>query len=186
MSSKAVVPTGGPSGSVTTGLVFPFHLGGRRADFCSWQVYSLTRMAGLATVIMNLILLNTTAIINCQVCATSHVCLLIPVLTCRLQVSAILEMVSNLFKWAAVSEERTLNAILSHHSSTSFPPTWPFLLLLFCLCSARASSIPLQLNTLSEMDTYVGCQNRNLEEKHGCGGNRDHYMGGQRCIPYPR
>jgi len=42
---------------------------GRRPYKWTIWIYSLTRMAGLATVIMNLILLNTTAIINCQVSA---------------------------------------------------------------------------------------------------------------------
>ena len=36
------------------------------------QIYALTRLSALMTVIINLILLNNTTIISCQVCAIPH------------------------------------------------------------------------------------------------------------------
>src|SRR5258708_3852627 len=45
------------------------------AEFPVRQIYSLTRLSTLITVILNLAALNTTPI-NCQVSSTSYVCLI--------------------------------------------------------------------------------------------------------------
>jgi hypothetical protein len=71
VSSEDVAAAGGRSGSVVTVPSFknPRLLDGRRADFCFWQVYSLSRVAALAAVVANLVLLNLNTPVDCQVCA---------------------------------------------------------------------------------------------------------------------
>ncbi|KAF8487270.1 hypothetical protein DFH94DRAFT_687740 [Russula ochroleuca] len=68
VSSKDVAATVGRSGSVVIAPSFknPWLPGDRMADFCFWQVYSLSRVAALMAVISTLVLLNLSTPYNCQ------------------------------------------------------------------------------------------------------------------------
>jgi hypothetical protein len=70
VSSEDVVATGGQSGFVAIASSFKniWLVGGWRADFWSLKIYSFSRMAALATVIANLVLLNLDTPVGCRVC----------------------------------------------------------------------------------------------------------------------
>jgi hypothetical protein len=90
VSSKDVAATVGRSGSVVIAPSFknPWLPGDRMADFCFWQVYSLSRVAALMAVISTLVLLNLSTPYNCQVCSMLLVGLTENlVLTCHYQSS---------------------------------------------------------------------------------------------------
>jgi hypothetical protein len=70
VSSEDIVPTGGRYGYVTIGP----HSKGFWSNLSLRKVYSITRLATLLAVILNLIFFNVTAPLDCQVSAVFRIC----------------------------------------------------------------------------------------------------------------
>ncbi len=134
--SKDVAATGGRSGSVVVALSFekPRLLGSRRADFRIWKIYSLSRVAALTAVIVNLVLFSLNSQVRCEVC--SVVLPEIFVLTRHNpKLSVILVMVG------APACQVSMRESSQHPGlSSRSPHTLPSLLPPSCLCSACTSS----------------------------------------------
>jgi hypothetical protein len=125
-------------------------------------MYSLSRVAALAALITNLVLLNLSTPYDCEVCAVFHVRLAeILVLTCHNP------KLSETFALVGVSACRASRRELStawFHSSR-FLDTWLSLPPHSCLCSACTSSALQKYDHLPKVGVYGFRQRRHLEKK---------------------
>ena len=134
-------------------------------------------------VIVNLILLNVTTPVNCQVRDMARVCSG----TLRSDLSQPKGLRGSPNGWSSDKLKLQEGQLLARSfPSDRSPATWPLLLPLSCLCSACTSSDFYQYDRLPGVGVHGGHQRCHLGKRSGCGGDRNRHMGDQQCVPHPR